>query len=419
MERQDKGLAWMLRYENIAWYEDGAVRILDRRIYPIEVIKVECRTHLEVADAIRDMVTQSAGPYTAAAMGMALAAYECRGKSESEQIEHLEAAAWTISHARPTTTWRMERITARCVEVAKEALAGGASDVSEVIRECAVDQNNERYAGIGKVGKYMAQLFPEHGAVMTYCFAETIVGMMLKEARNQGKDIRLFCPETRPYFQGARLTASVGYDMGFDVMHINLHKTFSTPHGGGGPGAGPVGVRKGLEPFFPEVSPYHGNFAVAMRAYAYILSLGRENIKLVGPLATLNANYIKESLKDVYELPIDGLCKHEFVFDGLKDKSTGVTTMDVAKRLLDYGYHAPTIYFPLLFHESLMIEPTENESKETIDGFIGVMRKIAEEAKENPDEVKSAPHLTPIGRVDDVLAAKHPIVTYRQLKAEA
>ncbi len=220
MERQDKGLAWMLRYENIAWYEDGAVRILDRRIYPIEVVKVECRTHREVADAIRDMVTQSAGPYTAAAMGMALAAYECRGKSESEQIEHLEAAAWTISHARPTTTWRMERITARCVEVAKEALAGGASDVSEVIRECAVDQNNERYAGIGKVGKYMAQLFPEHGAVMTYCFAETIVGMMLKEARNQGKDIRLFCPETRPYFQGARLTASVGYDMGFDVTLI-------------------------------------------------------------------------------------------------------------------------------------------------------------------------------------------------------
>ena len=224
------------------------------------------------------------------------------------------------------------------------------------------------------------------------------------------------------YYDGANLNPMLGAarpgDMGFDVMHINLHKTFSTPHGGGGPGAGPVGVRKGLEPFFPMVSPYHGNFAVVMRAYAYILSLGREHIKEVGPLATLNANYIKESLKDVYELPIDGLCKHEFVFDGLKDKSTGVTTMDVAKRLLDYGYHAPTIYFPLLFHESLMIEPTENESKETIDGFIGVMRQIAEEAKTNPDLVKSAPHNTPIGRVDDVLAAKHPIVTYRQMKNE-
>ena len=137
---------------------------------------------------------------------------------------------------------------------------------------------------------------------------------------------------------------------------------------------------------------------------------------MVGPLATLNANYIKECLKDVYELPIDTLCKHEFVFDGLKDKSTEVTTMDVAKRLLDYGYHAPTIYFPLLFHESLMIEPTENESKDTIDGFIAVMRKIAEEARTNPDIVKSAPHNTPIGRVDDVLAAKQPVVKFRDIQ---
>jgi len=221
------------------------------------------------------------------------------------------------------------------------------------------------------------------------------------------------------YYDGANLNPMLGAarpgDMGFDVMHINLHKTFSTPHGGGGPGAGPVGVRKGLEQFFPEVSPYHGNFAVAIRAYAYILTLGRAYIKKVGPLATLNANYIKECLKDVYELPIDTLCKHEFVFDGLKDKSTGVTTMDVAKRLLDYGYHAPTIYFPLLFHESLMIEPTENESKETLDGFIAVMRQIAEEAKTDPDLVKSAPHNTPIGRVDDVLAAKHPVTTYRAI----
>lgn len=224
------------------------------------------------------------------------------------------------------------------------------------------------------------------------------------------------------YYDGANLNPMLGAcrpgDMGFDVMHINLHKTFATPHGGGGPGAGPVGVRRGLEEFLPTVSPYHGNFAVAMRAYAYILSLGRENIKMVGPLATLNANYIKESLKDVYELPIDGLCKHEFVFDGLKDKSAGVTTMDVAKRLLDYGYHAPTIYFPLLFHESLMIEPAENESKETMDGFIEVMRRIAGEAAAEPDMVKGAPHNTPTGRVDDVLAAKHPIVTYRQMRGD-
>ncbi len=223
------------------------------------------------------------------------------------------------------------------------------------------------------------------------------------------------------YYDGANLNPMLGAcrpgDMGFDVMHINLHKTFATPHGGGGPGSGPVGVRAGLEQFLPNhsdiaVGAFLGNFAVDIKAYTYILSLGKENVKMVGPLATLNANYIKESLKDVYELPIDGLCKHEFVFDGLKDKSTGVTTMDVAKRLLDYGYHAPTIYFPLLFHESLMIEPTETESKETIDGFIEVMRTIAQEAKDNPDLVKGAPHNTPIGRVDDVLAAKQAKLTY-------
>ena len=229
------------------------------------------------------------------------------------------------------------------------------------------------------------------------------------------------------YYDGANLNPMLGAcrpgDMGFDVMHINLHKTFSTPHGGGGPGSGPVGVRKGLEQFLPDnehdstlsVSPYHGNFGVILKAYTYILSLGKEYIKYVGPLATLNANYIKESLKDVYELPIAGLCKHEFVFNGLADKSTGITTMDVAKRLLDYGYHAPTIYFPLLFHEAMMIEPTESESKVTIDGFIEVMRKIAEEAKNEPELLKSAPHNTPIGRVDDVLAAKHPVVTYKSM----
>ena len=242
------------------------------------------------------------------------------------------------------------------------------------------------------------------------------------------------------YYDGANLNPMLGAsrpgDMGFDVMHINLHKTFSTPHGGGGPGSGPVGVRAGLEQFLPRphvvkdgetyriekeagsntpihVGAFFGNFGVIIKAYTYILTLGKENIKMVGPLATLNANYIKECLKDVYELPIDGLCKHEFVFDGLKDKSTGITTMDVAKRLLDYGYHAPTIYFPLLFHESMMIEPTESESKETIDGFINVLRTIAQEAIEQPETVHGAPHHTPIGRVDDVLAAKNPILTYK------
>lgn len=241
------------------------------------------------------------------------------------------------------------------------------------------------------------------------------------------------------YYDGANLNPMLGAcrpgDMGFDVMHINLHKTFSTPHGGGGPGSGPVGVGKGLEQFLPRprvvkdgseykmdteyagisVGEFLGNFATMLRAYTYILSLGRENLPMVGPLATLNANYIKESLKDAYELPITGVCKHEFVFNGLKDKSTGVTTMDVAKRLLDYGYHAPTIYFPLLFHEAMMIEPTENESIDTLDCFIDVMHRIAREAAETPDIVKTAPHNTPIGRVDDVLAAKHPILTYKQM----
>ena len=249
------------------------------------------------------------------------------------------------------------------------------------------------------------------------------------------------------YYDGANLNPMLGVsrpgDMGFDVMHINLHKTFSTPHGGGGPGSGPVGVRADLVNFLPKpkvekladgtyalvnnlqsgeydvtrnhIGAYLGNFAVILRAYTYILTLGAENIKMVGPLATLNANYIKEMLKDVYELPIESVCKHEFVFDGLKDKSTEVSTMDVAKRLLDYGYHAPTIYFPLLFHQSLMIEPTENESKQTIDGFIGVMRKIAEEAATTPEVVKTAPHNAPITRVDDVRAAMHPVITYRML----
>ena len=243
------------------------------------------------------------------------------------------------------------------------------------------------------------------------------------------------------YYDGANLNPMLGVarpgDMGFDVMHINLHKTFSTPHGGGGPGAGPVGVRAGMEHLLPNprvvknadgayslicaddsmgrISGTLGNFTVILRALAYILSLGRSGLAIAGKLATLNANYIKERLRDLYLLPIDTVCKHEFVFDGLADKSTGVTTLNVAKRLLDYGFHAPTIYFPLLFHESLMIEPTETESKETIDRFIEVMRGIAIEAKENPDIVKQAPHNTPVRHPDDTKAALNPIVTYQEL----
>ncbi len=246
------------------------------------------------------------------------------------------------------------------------------------------------------------------------------------------------------YYDGANLNPLLGKvrpgDMGFDIMHINIHKTFSTPHGGGGPGSGPVGVAKALVDYLPNphvkkneegkfyvdfgkdslgsVSTFLGNFGVMIKAYAYILTLGKENLKNVGPMATLNANYIKESLKDDYLLPIEGVCKHEFVFDGLKDKSTGVTTLNVAKRLLDYGFHAPTIYFPLLFHESMMIEPTETESLETLDEFIEVMHTVAKEARETPDDVKNAPLTTLVRKLDETTAAKHPILNYKTLISE-
>ena len=243
------------------------------------------------------------------------------------------------------------------------------------------------------------------------------------------------------YYDGANLNPMLGVarpgDMGFGVMHINLHKTFSTPHGGGGPGAGPVGVRAGLEKFLPNprvvetdggklaveygeyafgrVSAWLGNFSVLVKALAYILTMGAEHLAQAGPLATLNANYILNSLNDLYLQPIPGPCKHEFVFDGLRDKSTGVKTLHIAKALLDHGFHAPTIYFPLLFHESLMIEPTETESRQTLDAFIAVMRQIAQTAAKDPEKVKEAPYTTPISHPDEDEAALNPVLTYRDL----
>lgn len=248
------------------------------------------------------------------------------------------------------------------------------------------------------------------------------------------------------YYDGANMNPLLGVvrpgDMGFDIMHLNLHKTFSTPHGGGGPGSGPVGVAAHLVPYLPvphvvktadgkfeisadnaesagQVSAFMGNFGVILRAYAYILSLGKQHIRFAGKFATMAANYVKECLKDCYKLPIPSICKHEFVFDGLVndgarpgEEHSGATTLDVAKRLLDYGFHAPTIYFPLLFHQAIMIEPTETESKETIDAFVEVMRKIAAEAAENPDYLKGAPHNTPISRPDETRAARQPILKY-------
>ena len=226
------------------------------------------------------------------------------------------------------------------------------------------------------------------------------------------------------YYDGANMNPLLGMvrpgDMGFDIMHLNLHKTFSTPHGGGGPGSGPVGVAEHLVEFLPKtrVSGFNGNFGVILRAYAYILMLGKQNVKLAGKYATMSANYIKESLKDCYKLPIPSVCKHEFVFDGLindgsREGVEGATTLDVAKRLLDFGFHAPTIYFPLLFHQALMIEPTETESIETIDAFIDVMKKIAAEAAEDPSFLKSAPHCAPISRPDETTAARQPVLKWQ------
>ena len=263
--------------------------------------------------------------------------------------------------------------------------------------------------------------------------SDEIAGIMMTNPNTLGlfeKDIREIAELVHGcggllYYDGANMNPLLGMvrpgDMGFDIMHLNLHKTFSTPHGGGGPGSGPVGVAEHLAKFLPDtvVSGFHGNFGVILRAYAYILMLGKQNIKLAGKFATLAANYIKESLKDCYKLPIPTVCKHEFVFDGLindgADKAAdghGATTLDVAKRLLDFGFHAPTIYFPLLFHQALMIEPTETESKETIDAFIAVMRQIATEAAEDPMILREAPHNAPIRRPDETTAARQPILKY-------
>lgn len=240
------------------------------------------------------------------------------------------------------------------------------------------------------------------------------------------------------YCDGANLNAVMGKamvaDMGFDVMHINLHKTFSTPHGGGGPGAGPIGVVERLEKYLPvpvvekgsdgsyyldserpdsigRVHSFYGNFLVCLKAYIYIRMLGAEGIRGASENAVLNANYLLARLKEVYSLPIDRLCMHEFVLsdDGVPN---GVTTNDIAKRILDYGFHAPTVYFPLLVHGAIMIEPTETESRDTLDRFVEAMKAIHLEAQSDPDMVKRAPHTTAVKRVDAVSAARKPVLKW-------
>ncbi|NYF24601.1 aminomethyl-transferring glycine dehydrogenase subunit GcvPB [Sporosarcina sp. JAI121] len=240
------------------------------------------------------------------------------------------------------------------------------------------------------------------------------------------------------YYDGANLNAVMSKarpgDMGFDAVHLNLHKTFTGPHGGGGPGSGPVGVKKDLIPFLPKpvlvkkedvytfeydlpqsigrVKPFYGNFGIYLRAYTYIRSMGPDGLKAVTEYAVLNANYMMRRLEPYFDLPYNRHCKHEFVLSGRRQKKLGVRTLDMAKRLLDFGYHPPTIYFPLNVEEGMMIEPTETESKETLDAFCDALIQIAQEVEENPEIVQNAPHTTVINRLDETKAARQPVLRY-------
>jgi glycine dehydrogenase subunit 2 len=242
------------------------------------------------------------------------------------------------------------------------------------------------------------------------------------------------------YLDGANLNALMGVakpgHMGADVLQFNLHKTFSTPHGGGGPGAGPIGVRESLVPYLPtprlvrdekgvrwaddfpksigRVRSFHGNTGMHVRAYAYILALGGDGLALTTQMAVLAANYIRKSLESAYPLAVPDTCMHECVFSDKGLEAVGIKTLDIAKRLLDFGFYAPTIYFPLVVSGAIMIEPTETESKETLDEFIAAMREIAREAHESPDRLHAAPTRTPVGRLDEARAARHPVLRWRK-----
>ncbi|MBD5638023.1 aminomethyl-transferring glycine dehydrogenase subunit GcvPB [Clostridium botulinum] len=277
---------------------------------------------------------------------------------------------------------------------------------------------------------------------------DEIAGLMLTNPSTLGlfeKDIKLISELVHEaggllYYDGANLNAIMGIarpgDMGFDVCHLNMHKTFSTPHGGGGPGSGPVGVKKHLAKFLPvptvekendkfildynredslgKIRSLYGNFGVMVKAYTYILTMGKEGLKAASQNAVLNANYIKESLRDYYNIGKDDICKHEVILSTLKENPHHIATLDIAKRLIDYGVHPPTVYFPLIIEEALMIEPTESESKETVDEFIDAMKKIAVEAKENPELLHEAPVKAPVRRLDQVKAARKPILKWQK-----
>jgi glycine dehydrogenase subunit 2 len=283
-------------------------------------------------------------------------------------------------------------------------------------------------------------------AAVAAAMDDDVAALMITNPNTLGlfeKNIEAICAAVHAkgglvYLDGANLNALMGIakpgHMGVDVLHMNLHKTFSTPHGGGGPGAGPVGVKDFLRDYLPapriekvdaryrlaaagsksigRVRSFFGNFGVLVRAYAYIISLGADGLREVSRMALLNANYIRARLDKHYALAYDEPCMHECIFTDRIQQKNGVSTLDIAKRLLDYGCHPPTIYFPLVVHGALMIEPTETETPETLDEFVEAMIAIAEEARENPQLVKTAPHTTPVSRLDEARAARRPILRW-------
>jgi len=281
---------------------------------------------------------------------------------------------------------------------------------------------------------------------LAQAMSEKVAGLMLTNPNTLGIFEKDICKITEivhkkgglVYGDGANANAMLGItkfkDMGFDLIHLNLHKTFSTPHGGGGPGAGPLGVAENLKDYLPapliikqsegfgfytpaqsigRVKAFYGNFSIFVRAYAYIRALGPDGLKNVSETAVLNANYLRKKLEREFHITYNSLCKHEFVIDD-STLAHDVTTMDLAKRLLDYGFHPPTVYFPLIVKGSLMIEPTESESKETLDNFVLALHKIKQETQNNPDLVKSAPHSTPVTRLNEVLAARRPVLMFKK-----